>query len=142
MPSVAVLDEALSWPGKDLTLNQNGGAVVFTSGGNVRSCRLGEGKGHHRPSSSGNGPPRGRDAPSHGRGDAPPPRCGWDQSTLVVRSGEPDEDRPPYEQRFSVSEDGTRLEEVVVFKSGRSAGFVASREWDRTPPPPTPGAAP
>ncbi len=138
MPSVAVLDDALSWPGKDLTLDQHGAAVSFVSGGNVRTCRLGEGKPHHRPNPSGNGgggnaPPRGRDAPAHGRGDAPPPRCGWDESTLVVRSGEADEDHPPYEQRFSVSDDGSQLEEVVLFKSGRSAGFVASREWDRAP---------
>jgi hypothetical protein len=51
----------------------------------------------------------------------------------VVQSGEPDEDHPPFEQRFSVSEDGQRLEEIVVFKGGRSSGFVASREWDRAP---------
>ena len=60
---------------------------------------------------------------TRGRGDAPPPRCGWDQGTLVVQSGEPEEDRPPYEQRFSVSSDGQRLVEVVLFKGGRSDGF-------------------
>jgi hypothetical protein len=48
-----------------------------------------------------------------------------------VQSGEADEDRPPFEQRFSLSEDGQRLEEIIVFKGGRSAGFAASREWDR-----------
>jgi hypothetical protein len=57
----------------------------------------------------------------------------------VVQSGEVDEDHPPFEQRFSLSEDGQRLEEIVVFKGGRSSGFVASREWDRTP---DSGAAP
>jgi hypothetical protein len=50
---------------------------------------------------------------------------------LVVQSGEPDEDHPPYEQRFSVSSDGRRLVEVILFKGGRSEGFTASRVWDR-----------
>ena len=59
-------------------------------------------------------------------------------ATMLVRlsgaeAGEADDDRPPYEQRFSVSEDGQRLVEVVVFKGGRSNGFLASREWDRAP---------
>ena len=31
MPSVAVLDESLRWPGKMLTLEQTGGPVIFTS---------------------------------------------------------------------------------------------------------------
>jgi hypothetical protein len=142
MPSVAALDEALSWPGKNLTLQQAQGTVAFTSGANVRSCRMGEGKGRRRPPPPpANGAPRNRDAPSHGRGDAPPPRCGWDESTLVVRSGEPDEDRARFELRFSLSADGERLEEVVVFQGGRSTGFVASREWDRVPPPGAPAAA-
>ena len=127
MPSVLVLDEGLRWPGRDLTINQANGTVTFTSDGNARSCRPHEGQGHsHRPSG-------GHDAASRGRGDAPPPRCGWDERTLVVQSGETDEDHPPFEQRFSVSEDGERLEEIVVFKGGRSSGFVASREWDRAP---------
>jgi hypothetical protein len=133
MPSVLVLDEGLRWPGMDLTINQASGSVSFTSDGNVRSCRLHQGQGHpHRPS-GGTGGAGGHDAPSRGRGDAPPPRCGWDERTLVVQSGEPDEDHPPFEQRFNVSEDGERLEEIVVFKGGRSNGFVASREWERAP---------
>lgn len=129
-PSVLVLDEGLRWPGRDLTINQANGTVTFTSDGNARSCRPREGQGHpHRPP----GGTGGHYAASRGRGDAPPPRCGWDERTLVVQSGEPDEDHPPFEQRFSVSEDGQRLEELVVFKGGRSNGFVASREWDRAP---------
>jgi len=127
MPSVLVLDDGLRWPGMDLTINQASGTVTFTSDGNARSCRPHEGQGHpHRPSGGAGGA-------SRGRGDAPPPRCGWDEKTLVVQSGEPDEDHPPFEQRFSVSEDGQRLDEIVVFKGGRSSGFVASREWDRAP---------
>jgi hypothetical protein len=135
MPPVLVLDEALRWPGKDLTLTQTGGAITFASGGNERSCRPSEGVEAHPPSD----PSRGRDAASHGRGDAPQPRCGWDEGTLVVQSGEPDEDHPPFEQRFSLSQDGQRLVEVVVFKGGRSRGFVASREWERVPADASPG---
>jgi hypothetical protein len=129
MPSVLVLDEALRWPGRDLSVKQTSGTVTFISDGTPRPCRSHQGQGHHRPS----GASGGRDGASRGRGDAPPPRCGWDQRTLVVQSGEVDEDHPPFEQRFSLSEDGQRLEEIVVFKGGRSSGFVASRDWDRTP---------
>jgi hypothetical protein len=71
--------------------------------------------------------------PARGRGDAAPPLCGWDEGTLVVKSGEPDDDRPPFELRFSLSEDHERLVEVVNFTGGRSGGFTASREWDRLP---------
>jgi hypothetical protein len=48
-----------------------------------------------------------------------------------VKSGDPDDDRPPFEQHFSLSEDGRRLVEVVDFKGGRSSGFTMSRVWDR-----------
>jgi hypothetical protein len=64
----------------------------------------------------------------------PPPVCGWDDKTLVVQSSEPEDDRPPFEQRFSVSDDGQRLIEVVSYKGGRSSGFTASRVWDRVSP--------
>jgi hypothetical protein len=128
MPSVLVLDEALRWPGTDLIIKQASGTVTFISDGSPRPCRSHQGQGH-RPS----GDRSGHDATTRGRGDAPPPRCGWDERTLVLQSGESDDDRPPFEQRFSVSEDGQRLEEIVVFRGGRSAGYVASREWDRAP---------
>jgi hypothetical protein len=140
IPSVLVLDEGLRWPGRDLTITQASGTVTFVSDGNPRLCRSHQGQGHH-PS----GAPGSRDSASRGRGDAPPPRCGWDERTLVVQSSEAEEDRPPFEQRFSVSDDGQRLEEIVVFKGGRSSGFVASREWDRATdsgaaPPAAPGS--
>jgi hypothetical protein len=133
MPAVSLLAEGLRWPGRDLAVTQTGETVTFAADGGSRSCRSGD---KHPPShhgSSRNDPSHGRDSPSRGRGDAPPPRCGWDERTLVVQSNEPDEDRPPFEQRFSVSEDGQRLFEVVSFKGGRSSGFTASRVWDRTP---------
>lgn len=123
MPPVGVLDEGLRWPGKDVSITQSGSVVTFASGASVRDCQVTPAKA----------PPH--TAATRGRGDAPPPRCGWDQGTLVVQSGEPDEDRPPFEQRFSVSSDGQQLLEIIVFKGGRSEGFTASRVWNRVPPP-------
>lgn len=139
MPPVGVLDESLRWPGRDLAIQQSGDRITFTTDGDTKFCRPGAHKGGAR--STGGGAPQGRDMPSRGRGDAPPPRCGWDGRSLVVQSGEPEEDSPPYEIRFGLSDDGQRLVEVVVFKGGRSTGFVASREWDRagaTAAPPAP----
>jgi hypothetical protein len=125
MPPVTVLDEGLRWPGKEVSIKQSGTVVTFASGGSVRDCQL---KPFKAPAHSG--------AATRGRGDAPPPRCGWDQGTLVVQSGEPEEDHPPYEQRFSLSPDGQQLVEVVLFKGGRSDGFSASRVWNRATPTP------
>jgi hypothetical protein len=134
MPSVAILDDALHWPGKDLTVSQTNGVVTFADG-RSRTCRLGgPGKHRHHPPPGGDAPsngPRNRDMPSRGRGDAAAPLCGWDEGTLVVKSGESEEDHAPYELRFSLSDDHERLVEVVSFMGGRSSGFTASREWDR-----------
>lgn len=122
LPPVGVLDEGLHWPGKSVAITQSGGVVTFASGGRSRVCRPGAGA-----------PPQAHDA-AHGRGSVPPPVCGWDDKTLVVQSSEPEDDRPPFEQRFSLSGDGQRLIEVVSFKGGRSGGFAASRVWDRVSP--------
>jgi hypothetical protein len=130
MPSVSLLDEGLRWPGKNLSIKQAGGVIEFSADGNVRDCSTREGKARETLS------------PSRGRGDAPPPRCGWDDKTLVVQSGESDEDRSPYDQRFSLSVGGERLIEVVIFKSGASSGFTASRVWDRLQAPATSNPAP
>jgi hypothetical protein len=124
MPSVAALDEGLRWPDKSVAINQSGGVVTFTSGGRNRVCRPEAASGRSHNAS-------GADNPSQGRGSAPPPVCGWDDRTLVVQSGDPEDDRPPFELCFSVSDDGRRLVEVVRFKGGRSSGFTASRVWDR-----------
>ena len=134
MPSVLALDEALRWPGKDLIIKQSGGTVTFSSGGSKRVCRPDLDQHRHRPS--------GSDDPSHGRGDVPPPVCGWDAGTLVVQSGETEDERPPFELRFSVSDDGRRLIELASFKGGRSSGFTASRVWDRVPAAAAGAAAP
>jgi len=122
MPSVAALDEGLRWPGKSVAINQSGGVVTFTSDGKNRMCRPGAGSRSQAPD------------PAQGRGSAPPPVCGWDDKTLVVQSGDPEDDHPPFELRLSLSDDGQRLIEVVSFKGGRSSGFTASRVWDRLSP--------
>jgi hypothetical protein len=61
MPSVAVLDEALRWPGKDLSIKQSGGVVTFTAGGVNRFCRPAALQGQHHHTSAADDP-RGRDA--------------------------------------------------------------------------------
>lgn len=132
MPSVTTLDEVLRWPDKDLTITQGDGAVTFVSHGRNDRCR----PSATQPAA----PPQRRDAPEHGRGDVPPPICGWDRKTLVVRSGDPEEDHPQFERRFSVSDDAQQLIEVVTFAGGRSRGFTASRVWTRVPPMATPTA--
>jgi hypothetical protein len=133
MPSVSSMDDGLRWPGKVLEVKQVDGVVAFTSEGINRVCQpLDADKRlrHHRSSSreSGGGR-RDRDA-SMGR-DGAPPRCGWEEKTLIVQGGDPDEDRPPFEERYSLSQDRQRLVEVVGFRGGRSNGFTMSRVWDR-----------
>jgi hypothetical protein len=127
-PSVSVLAEASRFPGKLLEIKQVGGVLTFTSQGQTRVCQPGETKKTrpiHRNASD-------RDAPLPAARDTPPPRCGWLEKTLIVRSSEQDEDRPPFEEHYSVSEDGQRLIEEVNFRGGRSSGFTMSRVWDRS----------
>lgn len=127
-PSVTVLADASRFPGKQLDIKQVGGVLTFTSSGETRVCQPGEGKkSHHHVNAS------DRDAPLPAARDAPPPKCGWFEKTLIVRSSEQDEDRPPFEEHYSISEDGQRLIEEVNFRGGRSNGFTMSRVWDRLP---------
>jgi hypothetical protein len=133
MPGVNALSDGLRWPGKELEIKQDGGIVTIASLG-IRQV--------YRPAADKSPPPpkpkaddsagRGRDPRSLGGG--PPPTCGWDASTLVVQAENPDDDNPPFEERYSLSEDGSRLIEVVAFKGGRSRGFTVSRVWDRVAP--------
>jgi hypothetical protein len=131
MPSVSVLSESLRWPGKELEVKQVAGVVAFTSDGINQLCQPtdADNKRHHGMPP---GRPEGRDDGPSGR-DVPPPHCGWAEKTLVVQSRDPDADHPPYEESYSISEDGQRLVEVVGFKGGRSNGFTLSRVWDRVP---------
>jgi len=132
MPSVSVMSESLRWPGKQLEVKQVAGVVSFTSGGASRVCQPMDsgGKHHHHGPRPDDGRASGRDAPPRAR-DAPPPHCGWSEKTLIVQGGDPDDDHPPFEEQYSLSEDGQRLIEVVNFKGGRSTGFTMSRVWDR-----------
>ena len=128
-PSVGVLADASRFPGKQLDIKQVGGVLTFTSSGQTRVCQPGEGKkSQHRHCNASD-----RDAPLPAARDAPPPKCGWLEKTLIVRSSEQDEDRPPFEEHYSLSEDGQRLIEEVTFRGGRSSGFTMSRVWDRSP---------
>ena len=134
MPSAGAMGEGLRWPGKQLEIKQVSGVVAFISDGNNRVCQPSDAAQPHRHHDDSDGhrdsASTGRDTHSRGR-DAPPPRCGWAEKTLIVRGGDPDDDHPPFEEHYSLSEDGQRLVEVVDFKGGRSSGFTMSRVWDR-----------
>jgi hypothetical protein len=129
-PSVGVLGAGLHWPGKNLQIKQIGAVVAFTSDGRNVVFQPAQPKHAHRASGD-DAVLVGRD--SDRRREAPPPICGWEGKALVVRSVDPDDDMPPYEQRYSVSPDGQRLVEIVGFRGGRSSGFTMSRVWDRVP---------
>jgi hypothetical protein len=132
MPPVSALSDGLRWPGKQLEIKQIAGVVAFTSDGINRVCQpmdVGKARRHHSA---------GRDAEAPGPGtraqgrDPPPPQCGWAERTLIVQGGDPDDERPPFEEHYSLSDDGQRLVEVVGFTRGRSTGFTMSRVWDRS----------
>jgi hypothetical protein len=129
-PSIGALGEAVRFPGKQLEVKQVGGVVAFSSDGRNRICQPSDAKRgarHHSSSAD-------RDAPLPSAREAPPPTCGWSDKTLIVRGRDADEDRPPFEERYSVYEDGQRLVEEVSFQGGRSNGFILSRVWDRVTP--------
>lgn len=136
MPGMGALSDGLRWPGKQLDVRQAAGVVTITSLGTTQVYRPAAGppSKHHQQASADAGAPGGRDPRARDRGDGPPPLCGWDDKTLVVRSENPDDDHPPFEERYSVSSDGRRLVEVVAFTRGRSGGFTVSRVWDRVVP--------
>jgi len=128
MPPVSVLSEGLRWPGKQLEIKQVAGVVAFSSDGINRICQP---TGAHGQRAAAGERSAGRDATTRAR-DAPPPRCGWTEKTLIVQGGDPDDDHPTFEEHYSLSDDGQRLVEVVDFKGGRSRGFTMSRVWDRS----------
>jgi hypothetical protein len=134
MPPVSMLSEGLRWPGKQLEIKQVAGVVAFTSDGVNRVCQPMDGAKTHRHRADA----AGRDDASPGRDkrgpsrDSSPAHCGWAEKTLIVQGGDSDEDRPPFEEHYSLSDDGQRLVEVVGFKGGRSNGFTMSRVWDRS----------
>lgn len=124
-PAMSALSDGLRWPGKQLDIKQAAGVVTITSLGT---------KQVYQPAAAikwQDQPGRDRDPRARDRGDGPPPACGWDGKTLVVQAQNPDDERPPFEERYGLSEDGQRLIEVVSFKGGASRGFTVSRVWDR-----------
>lgn len=129
-PSMGVLGGSMRWPGNRLEVHQVGGVVTFTSDGKNRVCQpSNEKRGpRHHDSSDRDTLPAARDAPA--------PTCGWFERTLIITTRDRDDELPPFEERYSVTQDGQRLVEEVAFKSGRSAGFVMSRVWDKLPPSP------
>lgn len=128
-PPLVTVGEGLRWPGKRLEIKQVAGVVAFTSDGRNRVCQPGEPLRGHPPHPESSG----RDDRLPAGRDAPPPQCGWSERTLIIRVGDSDDDRPPIEERYSVSEDSQRLVEMVSFKGGSSNGFTVSRVWDRVP---------
>jgi hypothetical protein len=139
MPGLAAMGEGVRWPAKEVEIKQVAGVVAITSAGMNRVYQPASGdRHHHHRKPSDNDGSEGRDMPALDRGDGPPPRCGWEDKTLVVQGDDPDDDHPPFEKRYGVSDDGQRLIEVVSFKGGRSGGFTLSRVWDRV----VPGAPP
>lgn len=132
MPSVGAMSEGLRWPGKQLEIKQVAGVVAFTSDGINRVCQPTDGGKNHRHHGSDadrGGAPAGRDMPR--ARDASAAHCGWMEKTLIVQGGDSDDDRPPFDESYRLSEDRQRLVEVVGFKGGRSSGFTMSRVWDR-----------
>src|SRR5271165_4329535 len=121
-PPMSALGAALRWPGKGLEIKQAGGVLTFTSDGQSRVCQ----PGTHEKTSHHHDDPGDRDALPAER-DAPPPRCSWSDKTLIVESRDSEEERPSFEEHYSVTADGQRLIEMVSFKGARYNGFTASR---------------
>jgi hypothetical protein len=126
-PSIGALTEGFHFPGKIVDIKQVSGVVTFTSEGKNRVCQPSNANKHARHGGA------DRDVPMAAR-EVGPPMCGWSDKTLIVRSREPDEERPPFEEHYSLSEDGVRLVEEISFSGGRSNGFVMSRVWERVAP--------
>ena len=121
-PAMSALSDGMRWPGRQLDIEQSAGVVTIASLGTSQV---------YRPGAS--GAPNDRETRARDR-RASPVACGWDGKILVVQSENPDDERPPFEERYSLSDDGQRLVEVVAFKGGRSGGFTVSRVWDRVRP--------
>ena len=117
---VTVVAELLRWPGNEVAVHQDGGAVTFTSDGDSRLFQPVTGMSAQ---SSGH-------AAKRGRRNLSAAQSGWAGPVLVVRV-EPDEDQLGYEARYRLSDDGSRLFQVIVLRGGRLSGFTLSRVWDR-----------
>jgi hypothetical protein len=114
IPATIVAD-MLRWPGTQVELRQVGGVVTFISDGDTRA---------YTP-----GTAAGRAAKSNHRSSAPPP-CGWEGASLVVHF-EREDNQPGYDANYRLSDDGTRLLQIITMQGGRLTGFTMSRVWDR-----------
>jgi hypothetical protein len=118
IPTTVVAD-LLRWPGAQLDIRQDGGEATFSSDGDSR---------FYQPTAA------SRQASEHagkkGRRSAGPPVCGWSGPSLVVHT-EAEDDQPGFDAHYRVSDDGTRLIQLITLQGGRLTGFTMSRVWDR-----------
>ena len=118
------MSSAVRWPGKFLVITQGDAAVTLASDEATVECKRMSGRKTpgKKPSSS-----------EHRRSatDADLRQfCGLTGKSLVLHTGNMDEDHPPFVERFRISADGTRLVELVGFGQ-RGGGFSLTRVWDR-----------
>ena len=114
IPATIVAD-MLRWPGARIETRQVGGVVTFISDGDSRAYTPGTGAGH---------------APKGNHRNSAPPPCGWEGASLVVRFARED-NQPEYDAHYRLSDDGTRLLQIITMQGGRLTGFTISRVWDR-----------
>jgi hypothetical protein len=114
-----IVAEVLRWPGTQVEIHQDGGVPTFISDGDSRIYQPTAGAKRAGGHSS-----------TKGRRSSGPPVCGWSGSSLLVRV-EPENDQPGFDAQYRVSDDGTRLVQVITLQGGRMAGFAMSRVWDR-----------
>jgi len=111
---LSAVSEVLQWPGRDLEIKQVGGVAAFTSDGVNRV---------YQPTDP------GKRKGKHGTKKV----VGWSGNSLIVEV-EPDDDRPKFEEHYELTDDGKRLVQLILIKSGRMDGFAMSRVWDRQAP--------
>jgi hypothetical protein len=124
LPSMDLMSAAVRWPGRSLIIAQSSEAVTLNSDEASVECKPMSGKrmsgqksssGEHRRSAT----------------DADLKQfCGLMGKSLVLHTGNMDEDHPPFVERFKISADGSRLIELVGFGQ-RGGGFSLSRVWDK-----------
>jgi hypothetical protein len=113
--SATIVADILRWPGAQLEIRQVGGIATFNSDGDSRvyAPRTGAGRAEK----------------SNHRSSAPPP-CGWDGASLVAHF-EREDNQPAYDVHYRLSDDSTRLLQIITLQGGRLTGFTMSRVWDR-----------
>ncbi len=126
LPSMDLMSAAVRWPGKSLVITQSGETVTLNSDEATVECKrmsLSEKKPRTQKPSSGEHRRSATDADLK-------QFCGLTGKSLVLHTGNMDEDHPPFVERFKISADGSRLIELVGFGQ-RGGGFSLSRVWDK-----------